>query len=711
MLLHDQPIQKEDEDILSRTGFAHHLAQTILEWKQPESIVIGLMGSWGTGKTSVLNLAVKKFSELTKHWEKQKQPVFVWFNPWNISDKDHLLKAFLEQILSGLYKVNHKHYKEIKKKFEILGKTLGALEDIPTIGKFFKVGGNVINLLTEEKSLVDQKADLDKLFLDLNRQIIIIIDDIDRLTVDEIRLLFQIIKINADFPNTIYLIAFDREVVEKALTTDLGFKGRDYLEKIIQVGFNIPKVDVEQVHKYLFSSLETSFPTKEFKEFDVDRWGGLIHHGFLKLFSSIRDVKRYMNSLILTLDMISTEVNPIDFIGLEAIRVFLPEVYQGIAENKHIFLYHRDYYDHNDLKKQENKKYLDQVLKGDGEEKSMIAIELTKQLFPQLSSYYSNIMFAPDNWNEWRKNKRICSDYYFDTYFLLGTTKSMISQAEVDLLINTLLSPDQLSSLLQDYINTNRLKPLINHLRFQKDKLERERSTRLLIELMKILNNIPDQKGELFDLGSDLEIYFLIEKLLCDMDSTDRYEWFLSSIQNNDFLYSTTYVLNSDTPREARTKEDTIFSEAQFSELKTVCVKSIEHYATAGILLNQKDFTLILYRWNDWSSNRDAIAKFIENVQSTTQTFIKFAAGFIRQTRSQTAGRYTIDVEENIYLDGLFKFIPEGEINGSLQRINNDNTIELTQDQAHIVKLLTEALEKKRNVPEKSEMVEERRKT
>ena len=78
----------------------------------------------------------------------------------------------------------------------------------------------------------------------------------DRLTKEEIRTLFQLIKANADFPKVVYLLLFDRTVVEKALGGgEEGSSGREYLEKIVQAGFDLPKANQDDLDKMLFDGL------------------------------------------------------------------------------------------------------------------------------------------------------------------------------------------------------------------------------------------------------------------------------------------------------------------------------------------------------------------------------------------------------------------------------------------------------------------------
>ena len=57
-------------------------------------------------------------------------------------------------------------------------------------------------------------------------------DDLDRLTSSQLRMVFQLVKANLEFPNVVFLLLFQRDLVEDKLN-DGAQLGRDYLEKII----------------------------------------------------------------------------------------------------------------------------------------------------------------------------------------------------------------------------------------------------------------------------------------------------------------------------------------------------------------------------------------------------------------------------------------------------------------------------------------------
>jgi predicted KAP-like P-loop ATPase len=72
-------------------------------------------------------------------------------------------------------------------------------------------------------------------------KLLVIVVDIDRLSGDEVREVFRLIKSVADFPNVTYLLAFDREAVCRMHEPMQGGTGEEYLEKIVQVPFELPK--------------------------------------------------------------------------------------------------------------------------------------------------------------------------------------------------------------------------------------------------------------------------------------------------------------------------------------------------------------------------------------------------------------------------------------------------------------------------------------
>jgi len=88
----DQPIASKSEDKFNRAPFATRIAETLATRYDPSSIVIGLYGPWGDGKTSVLEMMQE---ELKTHDE----IIVVRFNPWHFQTEDLLLRGFFATLV------------------------------------------------------------------------------------------------------------------------------------------------------------------------------------------------------------------------------------------------------------------------------------------------------------------------------------------------------------------------------------------------------------------------------------------------------------------------------------------------------------------------------------------------------------------------------------------------------------------------------------
>lgn len=98
MFKYDKPISSKTDDFLSREAFSEHLGQSLLSWEEKESLVLALYGEWGSGKSSVINLA-KEYIDSSP--EKDK-PTIIEFNPWVYSDLDNLSQNFFCEIAKEL---------------------------------------------------------------------------------------------------------------------------------------------------------------------------------------------------------------------------------------------------------------------------------------------------------------------------------------------------------------------------------------------------------------------------------------------------------------------------------------------------------------------------------------------------------------------------------------------------------------------------------
>ncbi len=341
-LLVDEPISSPGEDRLNRIQFAEHLADVLFEHEGNKCMVVAINGEWGCGKSSILNLIE---GYLAKKRDDDSDIVILRFNPWNASDVEQLTAMFFRELKMSIIGVDKN-----QKVKENIGKLLDIFSGILTVGQLSPVGNQyfpMASALTEKasgalkgipkKTQEAIKRELDQMLKTYAKRIFIIIDDIDRLDIVAMTLLFRLIRLNANFENTTYLLAFDRNLVEDVLGCEQAGHGKEYLDKIVQVPINVPSPDEGLINVILSGELDTLIEKWGEKEFDRKHWEELyLDGGFRKYFRNIRDVVRYVNGLEITYPIVSSEVDMVDFMGLNLIRTFAPVSYEMIRKNKEV---------------------------------------------------------------------------------------------------------------------------------------------------------------------------------------------------------------------------------------------------------------------------------------------------------------------------------------------------------------------------------------
>jgi predicted KAP-like P-loop ATPase len=436
----DQPIESSKDDILGRASFAQALGDAILSYKEKDSIVIGLFGAWGSGKTSIINMALEHIELISKDKSDDEKPIIVRFNPWNYSDQNQLITQFfreLSTVLSGHYYPSDG--KEIGEKLQIFAEIVVPFTLIPMIGSFAKIfsdtaksAGSTIESLSDLKAndLETIKKEINDLLDIQNHKIVVVIDDIDRLNNTEIRQMFQLVKSLGDFKNTIYLLAFDKKVVINALENVQEGFGLEYLEKVVQIPFEVPLISNHEVELLLNSELTKLTKDVPKNKWDLSYWNSIYQSGFKDFFRNIRDVRRYLNTLQFSFELVKNEVNVADFFAITAIQVFVPDVYYGIRDNKDLFtgVYSILGYDKTDVIKEQDRKRCDEIISRGKVLPAEVLKDLLIKLFPQLESVYGTTQYLERELSNWRKDSRICSPDIFDIFFTLSIPKGKPSR-------------------------------------------------------------------------------------------------------------------------------------------------------------------------------------------------------------------------------------------------------------------------------------------
>jgi len=723
MIKPDQPIKSIKDDILERKPFAKAIAEAVITYQREESIVAGLYGEWGSGKTSIINMVLEYINEITNNETQKDPPYIIKFNPWNFSDQNQLIAQFFSQLSSTLKKPNYsKEAWEIGELLEKYGKMLQPLEYIPKIGRISSIMSRIFQDIGESSkswsifksnNLVSLKSELNDLILQKQKKLIVIIDDIDRLNKLEIRQIFQLVKSLGDFNNTIYILAFDRSIIENVLNEFQGAKGSDYLEKIVQVPFNIPLISKHDIETLLIKRIEELFHDLPEEKIDKQYYGNIYHSGLKYFFKNIRDVTRYFNILYFGYDLVKTEVNPVDFLAITAIQTFIPDLYLGIKNNKKLFAGDIESILQNasginaDKVKKESKAACEHMFNSNDVLSKDIIIELLKRLFPKVDSYYSNNEWNTGLLEQWRRNNRICSPKKFDIYFRLSIPNNEISNREMDEIIKSAKNIDAFRNNLLLLNEDKRINRFLERLEdYTTDLIPIEHIESIIIVLMDIGDSIPHERTGFYMIDTPIQIIDRIFSKLSHRypDPERRFSIIKNAIEKaTNSLYTIVSEVNKqDLQHNREDSQGTEYVETEHTikphhleVLKKIACDKIEIWANDKRLLSRRDFSTILYCWKRWG-NKNQIEAYIEKLIKDDEGLVTFITHFLYEISSHKSDDYISTKTWRIRLNYIEEYINKDQLEHRIRKIKSSSTFtKLEEEKKLAISILLDTINEK----------------
>ena len=418
----DRAITQIEDDLIGRSSFSKALGKAICDCDSLDSIVLGLYGKWGSGKTSIANMAMQTVLELSEH---ENKPIILRFSPWNYTDKDNLISLFFRALSAA---IDGSDNTEIKAKVGDTLKEYAGLFDslslIPLVGTAAaaatKGAAQLLgNYLANQGDLDTYKKNLEVALKESNQRFIIIIDDIDRLTKYQICDVFQLVKQVADLPHIMYVLLMDRDIVKNALTEVHNCDGNDYLEKIVQIPFEIPEINKARLNDIVRSKLVESLQkTPREGSIDYAYWTVVFRNCISPFIYTLRDVNRLLNTFCFKYDMMYSETAFEDMVSITTIEVLEPELYRWIINHKSDLCVKKvDPWLSSRVRNSELRSYYsDEFAKLNIEPQR--AIKCLSTLFPVFSDKVGYSIKSADDSNL-RSIMRVANEERFELYFVL----------------------------------------------------------------------------------------------------------------------------------------------------------------------------------------------------------------------------------------------------------------------------------------------------
>lgn len=327
----ERAIEHKDQDTLGRDQFVRRLTRVLIspKTKKATGTVVGLTGTWGSGKSSILNLVQE---HMAAEWP---DAILVQFNPWLISGRNDLIKEFFGELRSAIAKSQALEARKLLKNLVDYGERMSPALNYVPYGALGRV------LLRVGKSALDKNESLTelrkRLLTDLSTfpsPIVVMIDEVDRVDNSDILAIAQLVRSIADFPNISYLLAYDAIRVADALGSGNQERGRDYLEKIVQLQIPIPVITADELANVLRAELarisEFTLPD-EF--WNIPRYLEIEGIIAVRIFYTLRDVKRLIGNFRAVFAMIQGEADWIDTLGYCVLLTKVPDVVHHLREN------------------------------------------------------------------------------------------------------------------------------------------------------------------------------------------------------------------------------------------------------------------------------------------------------------------------------------------------------------------------------------------
>ncbi|MGC8732380.1 MAG: KAP family P-loop NTPase fold protein, partial [Halothiobacillaceae bacterium] len=671
----DRPSIDPKDDLFGHAPFASSLADSICRYPGSDGLVLALYGPWGSGKSTVLSY-VQHFLERRPESE---QPVLVKFNPWWFSGQENLARAFLGQLQAVLPAKSEK-FKQLGDLLADFAEGVGGLIDLTGVSG--GAGGLIGKLLGQAKrkpkDVPALKDSITGILQKAGQRILVIIDDIDRLTPEETRQLFTVIKALADFPNVVYLLAFDRDVAARAIEQQSGLPGERYLEKIIQVPFELPPVDRVALRAALFKRLDDILGDVPQGTFDQSYWTNVYHDGIDALIQVPRDVVRFTNTLAVTYPAVRGEVNAVDFIALEALRVFLPGLYEVIRTNPDRFSGHsRDSrYDADERTKEAFHTGWAQALPVDLQESSKALIE---RIFPKTG----RMGYGSDWLAEWRRNLRACHPDVFPIYFRLTVPPGAIRRGEMVALLSLAASPADFGNALVQAKEERRpdgmskaralLERLMDHV--EKDIPDAHIPTviQALFDVGDALIDPADERG-MFDFGNvsraSRPVYHLLKRLSADR----RADVLEAAMRAGRAVAVQSWLLKALDEEVEKAQEATLLTADEVIRLKSVWLGRIRVLAGESGFMGHPELPRLLATWKHWGESTEVRA-WCDRVTTSDEGLLNLLPKFLQHTRSQTMGDWAVSLQTRLNPSWLESYIDTAVTAARLQRLQRDDTV------------------------------------
>ncbi len=376
-ILSDHPAE---EDAFNFTPYAETLAQIIGNTGTVTPLTIGIFGKWGRGKTSLMRMVRRRL----EHTLDSTFPVHsVWFNAWLYNHEEALWRALIAQVVEGtrkfglspsnlatLGRLESRLYRAAETSGDQLTIPPGWLPGVETLSHFSRTSLELLRRRAErradgraaeeiqtliddvEESYATSRRDaivgrdvfrrefetLARRWIEPHGRLVVFVDDLDRCLPDKAVEVLEAVKLFLDVPGLVFVLGVDRSVIEEGIRVryrdyDAQIDGTRYLEKIIQLPFNLPAITSQAIERYVRTTMKDNLPDPRCEQvFSVG------------LEPNPRRIKRTLNVFSLLWQLaqnredLRERITPVRLAKIVAIQQYCPRLFALLVEGPHYLI-------------------------------------------------------------------------------------------------------------------------------------------------------------------------------------------------------------------------------------------------------------------------------------------------------------------------------------------------------------------------------------
>ena len=502
--------------------------------------------------------------------------------------------------------------------------------------------------------------------LDGGARVVVTIDDVHRLEDRDARELLRLVAGYAGTPNLVFV-----------LTLDHGMPGADLLDKVVQVPMELPLPDRASLQQMLVDMLSPVLTAeRDAHLLDEAYWGDICVNGVDHFLSTPRDAIRLANAVTATLPAVHGEVNPVDFVALETLRLFAPVAYESIRIRRDAFLLppeaRRAETGMLKITQEFHERWRERIDPDDRE-----AVEfLVMRLFPRVTDVLGMRQIGADPEEQWRPNLRVCAAELFPVYFQLSIPVGAISNADLQSRLEHLDDPAQFAAILLELARDSRpdaparlrafLERLESHVGDNASGEEVESALRAIFQAADDLLRREDQAGIEGSMDAQTQIRRIVRRFVLQIEQGERVELLESTFAAGASLATivdTVVMLGQEHGKyggEWREGTATVVTLSQLAQLENLGLAFVRDAAAEDRLLRVPRMPDVLQCWSTW--NRGECRTWVARTIETDDGLLAFLEPFMREAGSPSASARGPRVANRLDQRRLRPFLEPGSI-------------------------------------------------